>query len=314
MDARPRRAGPVRPDRDAAATATAESIAGPQRVGIRTLTLDQSPDPDERGTRFFRFVLNGVPIFAKGADWIPCDSFVGAIPPERYTRLLGAGARRQHDDAARLGRRHLRARPLLRRVRPPRHPGLAGLHVRLRDVPGGRPGLRRRGRGRGALPGAPAAQPPEPRALVRQQREPVDPRDALLGPTGAAAVRRALLRPDPARGRRRARRRGRRTGPAARTAATTTTAWTTATATTGTSGTASSRAISARSRAASSPRSRLLPALRRGPGPLHQRVRDARRAGRRDAAPRDPARTSAITTARRWTGTTRTTRRTRATC
>jgi len=59
-----------------------------QRVGIRTLTLDQSPDPEERGTRFFRFVLNGVPIFAKGADWIPCAPFVGAIPNERYSELL----------------------------------------------------------------------------------------------------------------------------------------------------------------------------------------------------------------------------------
>ena len=59
-----------------------------QRVGIRTLVLDQAPDPDEPGARFFRFVLNGVPIFAKGADWIPCDSFVGTITPERYTRLL----------------------------------------------------------------------------------------------------------------------------------------------------------------------------------------------------------------------------------
>ena len=39
-------------------------------------------------------------------------------------------------------------------VRPPRHARLAGLHVRLRDVPGGRPGVRRRGRRRGALPGA----------------------------------------------------------------------------------------------------------------------------------------------------------------
>ena len=59
-----------------------------RRVGIRTLVLDQSPDPAERGTRFFRFILNGVPIFARGADWIPCDSFVGAIGPERYTALL----------------------------------------------------------------------------------------------------------------------------------------------------------------------------------------------------------------------------------
>lgn len=61
-----------------------------QQVGIRTIELDQSPDADEPGTRFFRFVLNGVPIFARGADWIPADSFVGAIPPERYETLLSA--------------------------------------------------------------------------------------------------------------------------------------------------------------------------------------------------------------------------------
>jgi beta-mannosidase len=60
------------------------------RVGIRTLELDQSPDPDEPGTRFFRFVLNGAPIFARGADWIPADSFVGAIPDERYENLVNA--------------------------------------------------------------------------------------------------------------------------------------------------------------------------------------------------------------------------------
>jgi beta-mannosidase len=60
------------------------------RVGIRTLELEQSPDPAERGTRFFRFVLNGVGIFARGANWIPADSFVGAIEEERYEKLLGA--------------------------------------------------------------------------------------------------------------------------------------------------------------------------------------------------------------------------------
>ena len=61
-----------------------------RQVGVRTLELDQSPDTEEPGTRFFRFVLNGVPIFARGADWIPADSFVGAIPDERYENLIGA--------------------------------------------------------------------------------------------------------------------------------------------------------------------------------------------------------------------------------
>lgn len=61
-----------------------------RRVGIRTVELDQSPDPEEPGTYFFRFVLNGVPIFARGADWIPAHSFVGAMEKERYEKLLRA--------------------------------------------------------------------------------------------------------------------------------------------------------------------------------------------------------------------------------
>ncbi|MDB5076055.1 MAG: beta-mannosidase [Chloroflexi bacterium] len=60
------------------------------RVGIRTVMLDQAPDQEEPGTRFFRFVLNGVPIFAKGTNWIPADSFVGGIKPERYAQIIRA--------------------------------------------------------------------------------------------------------------------------------------------------------------------------------------------------------------------------------
>ena len=58
-------------------------------VGIRTITLDQSPDPEEPGTRFFRFVLNGVPIFCRGANWIPAHSFVGPLHAARYAELIG---------------------------------------------------------------------------------------------------------------------------------------------------------------------------------------------------------------------------------
>jgi beta-mannosidase len=61
-----------------------------RRVGIRTLVLDTSPDPDEPGTSFFRFVLNGVPIFAKGACWIPASSFVADIGTDRYRDLMRA--------------------------------------------------------------------------------------------------------------------------------------------------------------------------------------------------------------------------------
>jgi beta-mannosidase len=59
-----------------------------RRVGIRTIALDQSADPDEPGTNFFRFVLNGVPLFARGACWIPASSFVGVVDEAHYRMLL----------------------------------------------------------------------------------------------------------------------------------------------------------------------------------------------------------------------------------
>ena len=47
-------------------------------IGLRTIELRQQPD---RWGRSFTFVVNGVPIFAKGSNWIPSDSF-----PARITR------------------------------------------------------------------------------------------------------------------------------------------------------------------------------------------------------------------------------------
>ena len=55
-------------------------------VGLRTITLDRSNDPE--GGRHFGFVLNGVPIFARGAAWLPADMLVGSASEARYRDLL----------------------------------------------------------------------------------------------------------------------------------------------------------------------------------------------------------------------------------
>jgi beta-mannosidase len=59
------------------------------KVGLRTLELRQ--EPDEFGTSF-TFVVNGVPIFAKGANWIPADSFPTRIADEHLEHLVRSAA------------------------------------------------------------------------------------------------------------------------------------------------------------------------------------------------------------------------------
>lgn len=52
-----------------------------KKIGLRTIELDNSKD--EYGEQF-RFKVNGVPIFAKGGDWIPADSFIQRTKREDY--------------------------------------------------------------------------------------------------------------------------------------------------------------------------------------------------------------------------------------
>ena len=63
-----------------------------RRVGLRTIAIDTSPDPDEPGADFFTFVVNGAPIFAKGVCWVPASSFVGVTDEAQYRDLLTRAA------------------------------------------------------------------------------------------------------------------------------------------------------------------------------------------------------------------------------
>ncbi len=60
--------------------------------GIRTVSLVEQPD--ERGASFV-MEINGQPIFAKGANWVPADPFPGNISDARYEHLLSL-ARQGH--------------------------------------------------------------------------------------------------------------------------------------------------------------------------------------------------------------------------
>ncbi|OLT10126.1 hypothetical protein BJF79_04950 [Actinomadura sp. CNU-125] len=57
-----------------------------ERVGLRTVTVDRSPDTE--GGRHFRFVLNGVPVFARGANWVPASMLVGSVGDDHVHRLV----------------------------------------------------------------------------------------------------------------------------------------------------------------------------------------------------------------------------------
>ena len=55
------------------------------RTGLRSLELRQQRD--EAGQSFM-FVINGVPVFAKGGNWIPADSFPTRITKDKYRFLV----------------------------------------------------------------------------------------------------------------------------------------------------------------------------------------------------------------------------------
>ncbi|MBN1311132.1 MAG: glycoside hydrolase family 2 protein [Anaerolineae bacterium] len=59
------------------------------QIGLRTIELRQ--EKDEWGTSFV-FVVNGVPVFAKGSNWIPADSFPTRISDAHLEHLISSAA------------------------------------------------------------------------------------------------------------------------------------------------------------------------------------------------------------------------------
>lgn len=54
-------------------------------IGLRTITLNTTAD---KWGDNFQFIVNGVPIFARGANWIPADSFATRLTVEKIDYLV----------------------------------------------------------------------------------------------------------------------------------------------------------------------------------------------------------------------------------
>ena len=56
-------------------------------TGLRTVSIEQIPDADGKGSSF-TLLVNGTRIFAKGGNWVPADPFPSRITADHYARLL----------------------------------------------------------------------------------------------------------------------------------------------------------------------------------------------------------------------------------
>ncbi len=59
------------------------------RIGIRSIEVVR--EKDSTGTSFY-LKVNGVPVFAKGANYIPQDNFQNRVTPERYLHIIKSAA------------------------------------------------------------------------------------------------------------------------------------------------------------------------------------------------------------------------------
>ena len=59
------------------------------RFAIREVCLSKKPVAEDRLE--CKFIVNGVPVFAKGSNWVPMECFLGEVTREKYEKLLTLG-------------------------------------------------------------------------------------------------------------------------------------------------------------------------------------------------------------------------------
>ncbi|MCS7104299.1 MAG: hypothetical protein NZ954_01880 [Thermofilaceae archaeon] len=66
------------------------------KFGVRTVELVTHSNVSPNGRSFF-FKVNGVPVFLKGANWIPADLLISRVTRERYRELLELAVEGNHN-------------------------------------------------------------------------------------------------------------------------------------------------------------------------------------------------------------------------
>jgi beta-mannosidase len=65
----------------------ADKLCSESKVSLGLRTLELIREPDSLGVSFY-FKLNGLPVFMKGANWVPADNFAPRVSNEKYVRML----------------------------------------------------------------------------------------------------------------------------------------------------------------------------------------------------------------------------------